>query len=50
MEKEKRPQTRIDPEIKCADRRFQYTPVYATNVQRTWMRFGWIPPKKEKRS
>ena len=50
METKKRPQTRIDPEIKRPDPRFQYTPAVATDVQQTWMKYGWTPPSKEKQS
>lgn len=49
MEKEKRPQTRIDPEIPRTDPRFQYIPAAATDVQRTWRRFGWIPQSEVKK-
>jgi hypothetical protein len=38
------------PAVPLRDPRFQYTPAAATDVQKTWMRFGWTPPsKKEQR-
>jgi len=34
--------------IGLADQRFVWVPSYATDVQKTWAKFGWTPPSKNK--
>lgn len=29
------------------DPSFQYTPAAATDVQRTWRKYGWVPPSEQ---
>lgn len=32
------------PSVPVTSPEFHYTPAAATDVTRTWARFGWIPP------
>lgn len=34
----------MKPAIPLFDPSFVYTPAAATDVQRTWRKYGWIPP------
>jgi hypothetical protein len=41
--------SRAIPTIKLGDSKFKYYPAAATDVQRTWARFGWKPIEVNKR-
>lgn len=34
----------MTPAIPLHDPRFQYIPASKTDVQRTWRKYGWVPP------
>jgi hypothetical protein len=36
----------VEPPVPLHDPRFHYTPAAATDVQRTWAKYGWMPPSK----
>lgn len=40
--------SRAIPSIPLGDPRFVYVPAAATDVQRTWRKYGWTPINQEK--
>jgi hypothetical protein len=42
------PQQPCAPHIHVTDPRFVYVPAAATDVAKTWQRFGWFPPSQHK--
>lgn len=38
--------TPVTPPYRLDDPRFKWVPSYQTDVQKTWMRFGWTPTKR----
>jgi hypothetical protein len=43
----RKPKTAMPP-YRLTDSRFNYVPAAATDVARTWAKYGWIPPSKAK--
>jgi hypothetical protein len=41
---EKRKPSKRLPAVRLTDPRFKYSNAVETDVQKTWMRFGWVPP------
>lgn len=42
-----RPARTVLPPVPVTNSKFEYKPAVDTDVQRTWARFGWFPPRRK---